>query len=264
MGTEVSLRKRLDGLPDSSRYDSADFCAPSVAPIELPPPANTRISLPVLYRDESDPPPPSEHTDPDENDAPQLSQHRDADESDPSQFSQHKHLTGRHRGFESSRALISGIAVVLALGLSALAYLFLASPNEKTSTQTAELAARPAAATLSAAPAAVTPSAAPVAATPSPTPPTSRPHSPPLTTSERPPEPVQTPPKVTQSRDVLYLQRPGVNIRSTPSPTGTPVGTAPKGTQFKVTNRQRDWIQVESGRVKGWIKAAFLAPNEPR
>ena len=263
METEVSLRKRLDGLPNASRYVSADFFAPPLAPSEMPAPANTRVSLRVLYCDESDPPPPSGHIDPDENDAPQLSQHRDADESDPSQFSQQKHLTGSHRGFGSRRTLITGIAVVLALGLSALTYLFLASPNEKTNTQTAELAARPVAATPSVAPAAVTASAAPAAATPSPTPPASRPHTP-LTTSERPPEPVQTSPKVAQSRDVLYLQRPGVNIRSIPSPTGTPVGTAPKGTQFKVTHRQGDWIQVESGRLKGWINAGFLAPGEPR
>jgi hypothetical protein len=269
METEVSLRKRLDGLAESSRYDSVEFGGSPVAQIETSSPANAKVSLRVrsLYTDENDPPHLSQHTD-----------------------------LSRSRSFGSGRKLITGIAVVLALGLSSLAYFFLASPSEKTTTQTAELApsvpyppatpaeaaraapaaatsspaaattgAAPAAATASATPAAAAPSAAPAAATASAAPAAAAwPHSPPLMNSERPPESVQAPPKVAQSRDVLYLQRPGVNIRSTPSPAGSAVGTAPKGTRFKVTNRQGDWIQVESGRLKGWINAGFLAPSEPR
>ena len=262
METELSLRKRLDGLAESSRYDSAEFYAPPVAPIETPAPANARVSLRV-HADEDDPPRLSQHTDTTEDDSPQLSQHTDADEDDPPQLSQHTDLPGSQRGFVSGRKLIAGIAVVLALGLSALAYFFLASPSEKTITQTAELApgvaappATPAEAALTAAPAAAAPSATPAAA--------AWPDSPSVMNSARPPEPVQASPKVAQSRDVLYLQRPGVNIRSTPSPTGSAVGTAPKGTRFKVTNRQGDWIQVESGRLKGWINAGFLSATEPR
>src|SRR6516162_5919703 len=147
METELSLRKRLEGLAESSRCDSAEFWAPPVAPIETSPPAaNAKASLRVraLYTDE--------------NDAPQLSQHTDV----PSQ-----------RSVGSDRKLITGIAVVLALGLSALAYFFWASPSEKTTTQTAELPpsvpyppATPAEAALSAAPAAA-PSAAPATAAPS-------------------------------------------------------------------------------------------------
>ena len=64
--------------------------------------------------------------------------------------------------------------------------------------------------------------------------------------------------------DVLFLQRPGVNIRSTPSKSGSAVGTAPKGTRFKVLNREADWVQVQNGRLKGWVNAQFLAPSEPR
>jgi hypothetical protein len=64
--------------------------------------------------------------------------------------------------------------------------------------------------------------------------------------------------------DVLFLQRPGVNIRSTPSKTGSAVGTAPKGTRFKVLNREADWVQVQNGRLKGWVNAQFLAPSQPR
>jgi uncharacterized protein YgiM (DUF1202 family) len=229
MATEVSLRERLDGLAESSRYNSAEFFAPPVAPIETPASANARVSLRVhdLYADDDDPP--------------QLSQHTD--------------LSGSQKSFGSGRKLIAGIAVVLALGLlSALAYFFLASPSEKTITQTAELA-----------PGVSSPPATPVEAAPSATPAAAAwPDSPPVMNSARPPEPVQASPKVAQSQDVLYLQRPGVNIRSTPSPTGSALGTAPKGTRFKVTNRQGDWIQVESGRLKGWVNAGFLAPSEPR
>src|SRR2546425_2988143 len=88
METEVSRRKRLDGLPESSRYNSAEFCAPPAAPIETPAPANARISLRVFCRSE--------------NDAPQLSQHTDADEA--SELSQHS-----QRSFGSRRKLINGI-----------------------------------------------------------------------------------------------------------------------------------------------------------
>src|SRR6516165_6522507 len=255
METEVSLRKRLDGLAESSRYDSAEFWAPPVAQIETSPPADARVSLRVraLYADENNPP--------------QLSQHTD--------------LSRSQRSFGSDLKLITGIAVVLTLGLSAFAYFFLASPSEKTTTETAELApsvpyppATPAEAAPSAASAAATPSAALAEDAPSAAPATATASAaPPAATlsaaaaavaASAAPEPVQASPKVAQSGDVLYLQRPGVNIRSTPSPTGSAVGTAPKGTRFKVTNRQGDWIQVEKGRLKGWINAGFLAPSEPR
>ena len=45
---------------------------------------------------------------------------------------------------------------------------------------------------------------------------------------------------------------------------GAVLGSAPKGTRFKVTKRNGDWAQVESDRLKGWIKSEFLGPNEPR
>src|SRR5262245_58163813 len=104
METELSLRKRLDGPAESSRYDSAEFWAPPVAPIETSPPAaNAKASLRAraLYADENDPP--------------QLSQDTDLSP----------------RSFGAGRKLVTGIAVVLAIGLFALAYFFLASPSEK-------------------------------------------------------------------------------------------------------------------------------------
>jgi len=291
MGTEVSLRKRLEELAECSRYDSAEFWAPPVAPIETPPPAANAEASVRVYTDENDPPHLSQHTDlssqrsvgsdsaefwapplaPIETSPPAANAKASlrvralyTDENDPPQLSQHTDLSSQ-RSVGSGRKLITGIAVVLALGLSALAYFFLASPSEKTTTQIAELApsvpyapAIPAEAIPSVAPAADTAGAAPAPATASAAPAAAA--LPPWAI----PEPVQAPPKVTQSGPVLYLQRPGVNIRSTPSPTGSAVGTAPKGTRFKVTNRQGDWIQVEKGRLKGWINAGFLAPSEPQ
>jgi uncharacterized protein YraI len=51
---------------------------------------------------------------------------------------------------------------------------------------------------------------------------------------------------------------------TTPATNGPVVGTAPKGTRFKVSKRDGDWIQVESDRLKGWINSQFLGPNNPR
>ena len=145
METGLSLRKRLDGSAESSRYESAESWASPAARIETSLPTNAKVSVPArrLYMDE--------------NDWLQLSQDTD--------------LSPRSLG--AGRKLITGIAVVLALLLSALAYFFLASPSEKSTTQTAELApsvpyppATPAEAALSAAPAAA-PSAAPATAAPS-------------------------------------------------------------------------------------------------
>src|ERR1700730_15523729 len=67
-----------------------------------------------------------------------------------------------------------------------------------------------------------------------------------------------------QNQDIVFLQRPGVNIRSTPAATGAAVGTAPKGARFTVTRREADRTQVENGRLKGWINSQFLAANKPQ
>jgi hypothetical protein len=66
-----------------------------------------------------------------------------------------------------------------------------------------------------------------------------------------------------QKEDIVFLQRPGVNVRSAPSTNGHILGNAPKGTRFKVTSREGDWVQVESDRFSGWIRSRFLAANEP-
>lgn len=75
---------------------------------------------------------------------------------------------------------------------------------------------------------------------------------------------LRPPAAVPQGRQVMFLQRPGVNIRSAPSSRGTPVASAPQGTRFEVINRNGEWVEVESGRIKGWISARFLGPNPPQ
>jgi hypothetical protein len=173
--------------------------------------------------------------------------------------------------FGSRRKLIAGSAVVVALGAGALAYFLLPSGGETTPTQTAEFAP-------TAQPSPVAPvQAAPSVPEPSPAPPSSPvvawpdvPSSvafdPTLQLAAAPPANTATRQTVpaSQNRDTVILQRPGVNIRSTPSANGPVLGTAAKGTRFEVTNREGDWVQVESGRLKGWINSQFLAPNEPR
>ena len=67
-----------------------------------------------------------------------------------------------------------------------------------------------------------------------------------------------------QNQDIAFVQRPGINIRSTPSSNGSVLGIVPKGKRFKVTKRDRDWVQLESDRFKGWINSQFVGPNAPR
>ena len=67
-----------------------------------------------------------------------------------------------------------------------------------------------------------------------------------------------------QNPDLVFLQRPGVNIRSAPSANALVLGTAPRGTQFTATGREADWVQVENTRWKGWINSQFLAPDKPQ
>jgi hypothetical protein len=173
--------------------------------------------------------------------------------------------------FGSRRKLIAGSAVVVALGAGALAYFLLPSGGETTPTQTAEFAPTVQPSSVAAV------QAAPSVPEPSPAPPSSPvvawPDVPSSVVFDPAPQLAAAPPANTatrqtvpasQNRDTVILQRPGVNIRSTPSANGPVLGTAANGKRFEVTNREGDWVQVESGRLKGWINSQFLAPNEPR
>jgi uncharacterized protein YraI len=148
-------------------------------------------------------------------------------------------LPALRTSFVSGRKLIAGAALVAALAVGAVAY-FLPGPSGEParSTQTADAAPTAVQSALE----------SPVQAAP--------------TTPELSAEPPTTTPQTVpplEKQDIVFLQRPGVNIRSTPSANGPALGTAAKGTRFTAISRQGDWIQVENGRLKGWINSQFLA-----
>jgi len=171
--------------------------------------------------------------------------------------------------FGSQRKLLVSTAVMAALAAGALTYVLWPAAGEKKHTEAAAVSA-----------AVQSTPAAPVQATP---------QNPEPSFAERtaiawpdpfPSVPVEASPQIaaaapagntvtrtmpaSQNQGIAFVQRPGVNIRSAPSTAGTVVGTPAKGTRFKVTKRDRDWVQVESDRFKGWINTQFVGPNEPR
>ncbi len=196
----------------------------------------------------------------------------------------------RSETFGSRGKLIAGTAVIAALGVAGLAYVFLASPGAKAPAETAESPAisaqssletpvqaapnnvaessspgsaeSPSATPVQPAPAVPEPSRAASGAAPSPDGPASptaaaAPQAAPTAATS------QTTSAAQSQDDVVFLQRPGVNIRSAPSLSAPVLGTAPTGTQFTATSREGDWVQVESTRWKGWISSQFLGPNKP-
>jgi hypothetical protein len=197
---------------------------------------------------------------------------------------------GSERQGSTPRGKLVAIAAAATLAIGTLGYFLWPSAQEKTtppsSTEQSTLATRPQTPAepretqaLNAPPAPATADGSSAPAEPS-----YKPAAPPAVTwPDPPPLPVQPGPNVGQPLDiaptastrntaanppsadaVLFLQRPGVNIREAPSPTGKVVGTAPRGTRFQVSNRQAEWVEVENGRLKGWISARFLGPEEPQ
>jgi uncharacterized protein YgiM (DUF1202 family) len=65
-------------------------------------------------------------------------------------------------------------------------------------------------------------------------------------------------------REIVAVERSGVNIRSAPSASSKVVGSAPRGARFEVTNRNGHWVEIESDGVKGWVSGRFLGPGERR
>ena len=171
--------------------------------------------------------------------------------------------------FGSRRKLIVGSAVVATLGVAALAYVFWFSAGEKTTTQTEETTATVQSspvAPVRADPRTPAPYPAPFSVPAWPDPPASAPVSPQVAPAARTGGGSLTRQTVParQNQDIAFVQRPGVNIRSTPSSNGSVLGIVPKGKRFKVTKREGDWVQVESDYLKGWVKSPFLGSNEPR
>ena len=157
--------------------------------------------------------------------------------------------------FGIRRQLIAGTAIVAALGAAVLTYFFLASPGAKAPAETSPIASTQA----QPAPTVAEPSPGGSGVVPSPDVAAS------LTAAASPQVGAVTPQTTStaQNPDLVFLQRPGVNIRSAPSANAPVLGTAPRGTQFTATGREGDWVQVENTRLKGWINSQFLAPDKP-
>jgi hypothetical protein len=173
-------------------------------------------------------------------------------------------------GFEPHRKLIAGTVILAALGISALAFIW-GSTGEKKTTQSEQFAPAVHSSQSSSQPPPQTASRK-RESTPDPSVAVARSDVPASITVETPEVTSVAPTANTVARQtvsasqpgIVFLQRPGVNIRSAPSASGRVLGTAPKGMRFKVTNLEGDWVQVESDRFTGWIKSQFLAANELR
>jgi hypothetical protein len=168
----------------------------------------------------------------------------------------------------SRRKLIAGIAIVAALGATALTFVFLASSGTKPPAETAQTSPAASSATLSEpqvqpAPTVAEPAPGASGVAPSPDVPASLPAEASPQVAGNAVAPLIN--STTQGPDdLVFLQRPGVNIRSSPSGTAPILGTAPKGTQFTATGREGDWVQVENARLKGWINSQFLSRDKPQ
>jgi hypothetical protein len=162
-------------------------------------------------------------------------------------------VSNRSQSFLSRRNLIAGTAVVVALGLAGLTYFFLASPGAEVP---AEIPATAVQLSEPSSPKAESSSATPVQPATNVT----------VAEPSRGASGAVSSPDVPTSLnpDVVFLQRPGVNIRSAPSGNAPVLGTAPRGTQFTSSSREGDWVQVENPRLKGWINSQFLSPNKPQ
>jgi hypothetical protein len=179
---------------------------------------------------------------------------------DPFQLSAPSNL---YETFRSRRNLIAGTAIIAALGVAVLTSFFLVSPGANVPTETAEsspIAVPSSSGTpepsspVQPAPTVLEPSREASGVVPSPD----------VAASLTPEGTPQVAPSAVTAPDLVFLQRPGVNIRSAPSGNAPVLGTAPRGTQFTATSREGDWVQVENTRVKGWINSQFLAPNKPQ
>jgi hypothetical protein len=165
------------------------------------------------------------------------------------------------------RKLIASTAIVAALGAAVLTYFFLASPGAKAPSATSPIASPPIGVESSSKtqvqpfPTVAEPSPG-ASGVVSPNVPASltAAASPQVAASAATTQTIST----AQDPELVFLQRPGVNIRSAPTGNAPALGTAPRGTRFTATGREGDWVQVENTRWKGWINSQFLAPDKPQ
>ena len=79
----------------------------------------------------------------------------------------------------------------------------------------------------------------------------------------RQPDPLRNQPASLPAADVVFVQKPGVNIRAEPRRRARVVGSASKGQQFKVVGRTGSWVHVEGDGRKGWIGSRMVGPQSP-
>jgi hypothetical protein len=192
----------------------------------------------------------------------------DSGEDGPLGHPEQNDILESRTSFRLRRRLIAGTAMFAALGLCACAYFLLASPN-KTVSQSAELSA--AVQTVPASGIQTTPNSSEFFAeigrseslsSRTPAPPAEPVDAQKVASAALPTGWLRT--GLARSEDILCVQPPRVNIRSTPSVNASVLAIALKGTRLKVTSRQADWVQVQNGPLTGWVKAQFLVPAERR
>jgi hypothetical protein len=72
-----------------------------------------------------------------------------------------------------------------------------------------------------------------------------------------------SPPPTKSTREVIFVQKANVNLRSSPSPSAAIVAVIGRGKQFTVFGREGDWVQVGEATPTGWIHNTMLAPTAP-
>jgi hypothetical protein len=182
----------------------------------------------------------------------------DSGEYDPLGPPEQNELLESRTRFRLRRRFVAGTA--MGLGVCACAY-FLVPSSNKTVSQTAALSAG--VQTVPASAVQTTPSSSVFFAEISRSEPLAEPLDPQKVASAAlPTGSLRT--GLAHSEDILLVQPPRVNIRATPSANGSVVAIALKGTRLKVTSRQADWVQVQNGPLRGWVKAQYLASAERR
>lgn len=65
------------------------------------------------------------------------------------------------------------------------------------------------------------------------------------------------------SREMVYVQKTGINVRSEPSTSASIISSERKGARLRVFGRQGQWTQVGDTSPVGWVYSPLLGPNEP-
>lgn len=78
-----------------------------------------------------------------------------------------------------------------------------------------------------------------------------------------PPASLQQQPASLPKEEVVFVQKPGVRMRSEPGRHGKVIAGPPKGSQFKIVDRAGSWVRVEGDAGRGWIGGRMVGPRSP-